>query len=132
MSKRVSLRKKRKIKDINDSRIEIDIEDKIISNYSIQLPIMLDRVKNIPLPKKEEQLRIVTVKTLSSVHFIEKITSHAKVILVKTTENYYILEGSMNLSVNARIEQLTFENSEKIYNFHKEWINEVFNQINQK
>lgn len=51
--------------------------------------------------------------------------SHAKLILCKTKENFYVIEGSMNLSPNSRIEQCLFENSEQVYNFHKNWIDRV-------
>lgn len=52
--------------------------------------------------------------------------SHAKVILCKTScDKYIIVEGSGNLSDNARIEQYLIENNEQIYNFHKTWINDV-------
>jgi len=51
--------------------------------------------------------------------------NHTKIILAKTKENYYIIEGSGNLSINARIEQYTFDNNKQIYDFHKNWIDKL-------
>lgn len=48
--------------------------------------------------------------------------SHAKVVLVKTDENYFVFEGSGNLSDNARIEQYTLTNDQRLYEFHKRWM----------
>lgn len=51
--------------------------------------------------------------------------NHTKIILAKTKNNFYIVEGSGNLSINARIEQYCFDNNEEIYNFHKTWIDKI-------
>ena len=51
--------------------------------------------------------------------------NHAKVIAIKTDSNNYVIEGSGNLSINARIEQYLFANSEGLYKFHEQWINEI-------
>lgn len=51
--------------------------------------------------------------------------NHAKVILIQTKENYYVFEGSGNMSDNARIEQYIFENNKQVYNFHLSWIEEI-------
>ena len=51
--------------------------------------------------------------------------THTKIILMQTDNNYYIVEGSGNLSVNAYIEQYVFDNNEMIYNFHKSWIENI-------
>lgn len=48
--------------------------------------------------------------------------NHCKIILAKTKNNYYIVEGSGNMSMNARIEQYCFDNNKTIYNFHENWI----------
>jgi len=51
------------------------------------------------------------------------VHNHAKIVALKTNnENYFIFEGSGNMSDNARIEQYIYENNEKIFNFHKQWI----------
>jgi hypothetical protein len=51
---------------------------------------------------------------------------HAKVFIAKTRDGrHFILEGSGNLSGNARIEQYIFENNEEVYNFHKKWMDDI-------
>jgi len=51
--------------------------------------------------------------------------NHAKVLCVKTKTGYYVFEGSGNMSDNARIEQYLFENNKEIYEFHKEWMENI-------
>lgn len=51
--------------------------------------------------------------------------NHTKIILIKTTDNYYVIEGSGNMSINARIEQYCFDNNKDIYDFHYNWINKI-------
>ena len=48
--------------------------------------------------------------------------NHTKIILLKTSKNNFIIEGSGNLSVNARIEQYVIDNDIKLFEFHKKWI----------
>lgn len=52
--------------------------------------------------------------------------NHAKVLAVETTTgNYYVFEGSGNMSDNARIEQYVYENNQDVYLFHKTWMDEL-------
>ena len=52
-----------------------------------------------------------------------KCNNHAKVTLMKTESGkYFVVEGSGNWSINARIEQYVFLQSEDIFNFHKAWM----------
>lgn len=49
--------------------------------------------------------------------------NHAKVLAVKTSKNeYFVFEGSGNMSDNARIEQYIYENSKQSFEFHKKWM----------
>jgi len=48
--------------------------------------------------------------------------NHTKIILLKTAKNHFIIEGSGNLSINARIEQYVIDNDISLFNFHKKWI----------
>lgn len=48
--------------------------------------------------------------------------NHAKVLCLKTGDDYFVFEGSGNMSDNARIEQYRFENYKETYDFHKEWM----------
>jgi hypothetical protein len=61
----------------------------------------------------------------SSVWIVKVENNHTKIILIKTDENYYVIEGSGNLSVNARIEQYLFENNKKSFLFHQNWIEKI-------
>lgn len=52
--------------------------------------------------------------------------NHTKIILLKTESgNFYVVEGSGNLSANARIEQYVVDNNKSIYVFHKNWITKL-------
>jgi len=53
-------------------------------------------------------------------------SAHSKIMGMKTESgNHYILEGSGNLSFNSRIEQYVLDNDEKLFNFTKNWMNEI-------
>ncbi len=66
------------------------------------------------------------IKSKESNNFNIKIeNNHTKIILIKTKNNKYIIEGSGNMSINARIEQYCFDNNNNIYDFHYEWINKI-------
>ena len=57
------------------------------------------------------------------------IHNHSKVLAIKTSdENYYIFEGSGNMSDNARIEQYVYENSKEMFEFHKQWMESLINK----
>lgn len=56
--------------------------------------------------------------------FIEAF-NHTKIIMAKSKTNYFVIEGSGNLSANARIEQYLFENSKETYQFHKSWMDDI-------
>lgn len=52
--------------------------------------------------------------------------NHSKVLAVKTSKNeYFVFEGSGNMSDNARIEQYIYENSKRSFEFHKKWMTEL-------
>lgn len=59
--------------------------------------------------------------------WIKTIETHSKVMLLsnETTGDYFSLEGSANLTDNPRLEQITIVNDRGLYEFHKEWIEEV-------
>lgn len=44
--------------------------------------------------------------------------NHSKIILMRTSKNYYVLESSSNLNENPHIEQYSFENSKELYEFY--------------
>ena len=51
--------------------------------------------------------------------------NHAKILCLKAQSDYYVFEGSGNMSDNARIEQYRYENSVESYNFHKKWMTKL-------
>jgi len=53
--------------------------------------------------------------------------NHTKIILFKIDNNYIVIEGSANLTSNPRIEQYHMTNSEKLFYFHRQWMEELFN-----
>lgn len=49
--------------------------------------------------------------------------NHSKVVAIRTSgEDYFVFEGSGNMSDNARIEQYIYENSKEMFEFHKKWM----------
>lgn len=51
--------------------------------------------------------------------------NHAKVILIKIKNDFFVFEGSGNMSDNARIEQYIYENNKDVFDFHKNWIEKL-------
>jgi hypothetical protein len=50
---------------------------------------------------------------------------HTKIMIARTNlGNFYVYEGSGNLSTNTNFEQYIFENSKESYDFHYKWITE--------
>ena len=51
--------------------------------------------------------------------------AHTKILCCRIGSKSYVIEGSGNLSDNARIEQYLFERSKRSFDFHKSWIKNV-------
>ena len=51
--------------------------------------------------------------------------NHAKVLLARVKNDYYVFEGSGNMSDNARIEQYRYENNKEVFEFHKDWMTQI-------
>jgi len=51
---------------------------------------------------------------------------HLKVNLIKCKDNYYILDGSGNFTMNAQIEHYNVINSRKLFTFDKKWQDDFF------
>jgi len=74
-------------------------------------------------PKRIQQIRELSAMFRDKYDVQTKLTeNHSKIMLIKSGENFYCLEGSGNLSDNAQIEQYSISNSEEVYNFHKKWM----------
>ena len=52
--------------------------------------------------------------------------NHTKIMLMQSDHGHYVIEGSANWTANPRIEQNILANSESLYNFHREWMEEIF------
>jgi len=83
--------------------------------------LIISSIRNAGIKDKSKAV------TLLQSHFeIIFITSHAKIAVLKTAQgNYYSIEGSGNLSFNARLEQYIIDNDQGLWNFSNEWINEI-------
>ena len=122
---------------------EDHIEELYLSSYNIKLVVM-DTVFNMLESKQVDKLRILLSEATRArlPHRYSEIKkhmllakddvkikfnwNHTKIALVKTKKNYYVLEGSGNLTDNAQIEQYLFENNKQIFVFHKTWMDEAF------
>ena len=59
---------------------------------------------------------------------IRAINNHAKIILISNKNDYYTIEGSANLTANPRIEQHVISNNKGLMEFHKNWIDKIFDK----
>lgn len=50
------------------------------------------------------------------------INSHVKITLIRCKNHYIAISGSGNFSTNPKVEQYTLMENEKLYNFHKNWM----------
>lgn len=51
--------------------------------------------------------------------------NHSKVTLLNNDSDFITICGSANFTANPRIEQFTINNNQLLYNFHKQWMNEI-------
>lgn len=51
--------------------------------------------------------------------------NHSKLILMKTAQNFYVVETSSNLNENPKMEQFSWENDKTLY----EWYEELFIEL---
>lgn len=87
---------------------------------------------NYRMPQRARELKTIANK-YKNIKLIFA-WNHTKIICAKTSQGYYVVEGSGNLSDNARIEQYLFEKCQETYEFHKGWIEDVrdsgFKEVN--
>lgn len=57
--------------------------------------------------------------------------NHAKLILAHIGDNHYVVEGSANMRGCLAIEQYCISNSRQLYDFHKKWIDEVWQKAQE-
>jgi len=116
------------------------IEEMIIAFYRIGKKVIielnelqkLNEIRNITFLINDGFPKLVPdayniLKTFESPFWKIKLeNNHTKIICLKTNKNnFYVIEGSGNLSINARIEQYVFDNDKNLFNFHKKWISEL-------
>lgn len=52
--------------------------------------------------------------------------NHSKIVAIHSdADDYFVFEGSGNMSDNARIEQYVYENSREMFDFHKQWMESI-------
>lgn len=51
--------------------------------------------------------------------------NHSKVTLLENGFDYIVICGSANFTANPRVEQFTIHNSQELFNFHKEWMDQI-------
>lgn len=68
-------------------------------------------------------------KNHSDICKVAFVHTHCKICCIRQKDNFYILEGSGNMSDNARIEQYRYENNELVYNFHKQWMDDILDKF---
>lgn len=76
-------------------------------------------------PERSAQMLIEFAKDKENIKIVF-CWNHTKIMGVKTNDDkYYIVEGSGNMTDNAKIEQYLFEQSKEMFYFHKSWMEEL-------
>lgn len=52
--------------------------------------------------------------------------NHTKIFLFNADPDYYVIEGSANLTANPRIEQNVITRDRELYDFHRDWMEYFF------
>ena len=97
----------------------------IAKKNNIVVNIVISDIRNTAFEKKEIAIKLFE----ENKKYIKLIYagSHAKIILVKTENKNLCISSSANLGSNSRIEQYIIDDSKILYQFHKDWINELNN-----
>lgn len=51
--------------------------------------------------------------------------NHSKIMLIGSEPDFITIEGSANFTYNPRLEQNTVTNDRQLFNFHKQWMEEI-------
>ena len=51
--------------------------------------------------------------------------NHSKVTLIRHGESHFVIEGSANFTANPRIENFVLSNSKPLFDFHRDWLEEL-------
>jgi len=97
------------------------------NNSNLKLTLLIASLIKHDKPLLREKMKTFAYK-YKNCRFIEAY-NHTKIIAIKTKDNYYVIEGSGNLSANARIESYLFDNNKESFDFHKSWIEDILFEI---
>lgn len=53
------------------------------------------------------------------------VNNHSKIILIRTQDDFYVLETSSNLNENPKIEQHSFANDKELYDFYYDFFDRL-------
>jgi len=122
------------------------IEELWISTYSIIQPsfdLLIDLYRDEVIQKFNliicESFRIRFPATANYIKQIAQILkfncifvhNHAKITLIRAGENFLNIRGSMNYSLNSLGEQLTIENSKDVFDWDREFIQNIIVEKNK-
>ena len=93
-------------------RIKLIDQGKILQVYIL----ISDSVKTLLSGVNDHLVAIVENKKQITVRYA---WNHSKIALIRTGENYFIVEGSGNWGENARHEHYEFLNTKSVYEFRK-------------
>lgn len=96
------------------------LEDKQILKFTL---LVNDNYETL---MKDKAILLINLNKENDNFKLMKKSSHAKVTLVKTKNEYIVISGSGNYSNNPKIEQYTIMNSKELYNFNKEWMDDGY------
>lgn len=99
----------------------------ILNKNNINAHVLVSNIRNTAFSKKE-----LAIKEFEKSDKIKMtyVGSHAKLMLIKQKDRYFVCETSANLSPNSRIEQYVITQCDDLYQFHKKWITEIEDNIN--
>lgn len=106
-----------------DRNTIIGLKELVGNGHIKKLTIVVSSALKNRKPARTQELKNIANKKISVIF----VNNHTKIILAKIKNDYYVIEGSGNVTANARIEQYLFENCRDTYNFHKDWIDNIKN-----
>lgn len=90
-------------KSNKDEDGNIDIPDKIFKKFTDKIAITINNIKQVGIPKKGEQLRLITMQSFNSVSFIKHIADN------EIIEELILIIFSLNMSASKVIIDLIKE-----------------------
>jgi len=105
--------------------IEKLLRDRKIKNAEI----LISNIRNYGHRDKERAVKELFVNNPHCKLFF--CSSHAKVIALQAGSNYYVVEGSGNLTYNSRIEQYVIDNDKELFDFTRDWMLGIKNYLTE-